>query len=299
MAKNDVASWSTIANDNTDIAGTNIAEGCPPGGINNAIRTLMAQIKAGIGVTFGGTATANTWTATQTFRGTSQAIILRPPGPADLSIIRFQDDTGAPVGYFGLDSRNPNNLTFRRNTPGNIDIYSGPDGTVQVTAERINVPDTYWGTFSPTGQTAGKYLYTGGGIANLRSSTSVATSATHQQFANPNGYVGSVTTNGSTTSFNTSSDERLKRNFVDFDAGLILDAIDIYQYEWRAGGTVGYGPKAQELYTVFPDAVSPGSEGDNPGDETFFPWGYDASKLVPLLIREVQALRARVAALEP
>lgn len=45
MAKNSVADWSTTAGNNTDIAGINIAEGCAPSGINNAIRTVMAQVK--------------------------------------------------------------------------------------------------------------------------------------------------------------------------------------------------------------------------------------------------------------
>jgi hypothetical protein len=45
MAKNKVSEWSATASNNTDIAGINIAEGCAPSGINNAIRELMAQVK--------------------------------------------------------------------------------------------------------------------------------------------------------------------------------------------------------------------------------------------------------------
>lgn len=45
MAKNSVADWSTTAANNTDVGGVNIGEGCPPSGINNAIRTVMAQVK--------------------------------------------------------------------------------------------------------------------------------------------------------------------------------------------------------------------------------------------------------------
>jgi hypothetical protein len=45
MAKNKVSEWDTSASNNTDIAGINIAEGCAPSGINNAIREVMAQIK--------------------------------------------------------------------------------------------------------------------------------------------------------------------------------------------------------------------------------------------------------------
>jgi len=45
MAKNKVSEYSSTAANNTDIGGINIAEGCAPSGINNAIRELMAQIK--------------------------------------------------------------------------------------------------------------------------------------------------------------------------------------------------------------------------------------------------------------
>ena len=45
MPKNKVSEWSPTASNNTDIGGINIAEGCAPSGINNAIRELMAQVK--------------------------------------------------------------------------------------------------------------------------------------------------------------------------------------------------------------------------------------------------------------
>ena len=45
MAKNKISEYSSIAANNTDISGINIAEGCAPSGINNAIRQLMADLK--------------------------------------------------------------------------------------------------------------------------------------------------------------------------------------------------------------------------------------------------------------
>jgi len=45
MAKNKISEWSATASNNTDIGGIDIAEGCAPSGINNAIRELMAQVK--------------------------------------------------------------------------------------------------------------------------------------------------------------------------------------------------------------------------------------------------------------
>lgn len=45
MAKNKISEWSAVAANNTDVGGIDIAEGCAPSGINNAIREMMAQIK--------------------------------------------------------------------------------------------------------------------------------------------------------------------------------------------------------------------------------------------------------------
>lgn len=41
-----VSDYKTDPNENTTISGINIAEGCAPSGINNAIRQLMADVKA-------------------------------------------------------------------------------------------------------------------------------------------------------------------------------------------------------------------------------------------------------------
>jgi microcystin-dependent protein len=45
MAKNKISEWSSTPANNTDVGGIDIAEGCAPSGINNAIREVMAQIK--------------------------------------------------------------------------------------------------------------------------------------------------------------------------------------------------------------------------------------------------------------
>jgi hypothetical protein len=115
-------------------------------------------------------------------------------------------------------------------------------------------------------------------------------------FYNANGQIGTITTSGSATAYNTSSDQRLKKNFrVPPAAGSRIDQIKIHEYDWKGGG-VGVVPLAQELYDVFPETVTPG-EGE-PGEPGFRPWGWDASKLVPYLVLEIQSLRARVLALE-
>lgn len=45
MAKNKVSEYSATAANNTDVANINIAEGCSPANVNNAIRGMMAHLK--------------------------------------------------------------------------------------------------------------------------------------------------------------------------------------------------------------------------------------------------------------
>lgn len=45
MAKNKISEWSSTPANNTDVGGINIAEGCAPSNLNNAIREVMAQVK--------------------------------------------------------------------------------------------------------------------------------------------------------------------------------------------------------------------------------------------------------------
>ena len=112
-------------------------------------------------------------------------------------------------------------------------------------------------------------------------------------FRNGNGAVGTIQTSGSSTAYNTSSDQRLKDNIVDApSASDDIDAIQVRSFDWKADGEhQKYGMIAQELQTVAPEAVS----GDADSEDMM---GVDYSKLVPMLVKEIQSLRNRVAQLE-
>jgi len=113
------------------------------------------------------------------------------------------------------------------------------------------------------------------------------------KFRNGNGEAGSISVFANSVTYNTSSDQRLKQNIADADdAGSKIDAIQVKQFDWKADGEhQDYGMIAQELQTVAPEAVS----GDADSEEMM---GVDYSKLVPMLIKEIQSLRQRVASLE-
>ena len=102
---------------------------------------------------------------------------------------------------------------------------------------------------------------------------------------------------GMHTHIQLGGDERLKENIEDAaDPGAVIDAIQIRQFDWIATGEhQDYGVVAQELEQVYPPAVPEATVGPD-GEEMYR--GVDYSKLVPLLVKEVQLLRARVAQLE-
>ena len=116
-----------------------------------------------------------------------------------------------------------------------------------------------------------------------------------QEFWRSGSVVGSISVTTTATAYNTSSDRRLKDNIAPAaDAGSVIDAIEIVKHDWKAGGNTRYGVIAQDLHAVAPEAVKVGDDNEEVSD----PWGVDYSKLVPMLIKEVQSLRKRVAELE-
>lgn len=97
---------------------------------------------------------------------------------------------------------------------------------------------------------------------------------------------------GGLVAYNTTSDARRKNNIVDApSASALIDKIRIRSFDWKDSGThLDYWVVAQELNEVVPMAVTVGSKDRD--------WAVDTSKLVPMLIKEVQDLRKRVADLE-
>ena len=129
---------------------------------------------------------------------------------------------------------------------------------------------------------------------------------THHAFYNGNGFVGDIQTSGSSTSFNTSSDYRLKENVVDLD-GAITRVKQLqprrFNFITDAETTVD-GFIAHEAQTVVPEAVT-GTHNEVDDDGNAVMQGIDQSKLVPLLtaalqeaIAKIETLETKVAALE-
>jgi hypothetical protein len=129
----------------------------------------------------------------------------------------------------------------------------------------------------------------------LRNTSATATGVFVSFENSSGGGNGSISqTNSTTIAYNTSSDRRLKTNIVSAsDAGSDIDAINVVSHGWVSNDdTVKYGVIAQELFNVAPQAVRKGDDGA----EVTETWGVDYSKLVPMLVKEIQSLRQRLSA---
>ena len=123
--------------------------------------------------------------------------------------------------------------------------------------------------------------------------------------------VGSISTNGSSTTYNTSSDYRLKENVeYTFDATTEVKKLKPCKFNFIGTSETIEGFVAHELSEVVPLAVTGtkdatkeedvfDDEGVKTGTKTVPDYqGIDQSKLVPLLVKTIQELEARITALE-
>ena len=111
---------------------------------------------------------------------------------------------------------------------------------------------------------------------------------------------GSIETDGSNTSFNTSSDYRLKENVTyTWDATTRLKQLKPARFDWIGNSEAGTqdGFLAHEVSSVVPFAVS-GEKDAVDENGNINPQSIDHSKLVSLLVKTIQELEDRITALE-
>jgi len=103
-----------------------------------------------------------------------------------------------------------------------------------------------------------------------------------------------INADANTTTYNTSSDARLKVEIENFDALSLVSDMNPVKYERESNlGVKEYGFIAQELHSIFPQAVTVGGE-----DPYVEPWQVDYSKLTGVLVKAIQELKAEIDALK-
>jgi hypothetical protein len=223
--------------------------------------------------------------------------------------------TSSPSALLHLESAGPSiKLVDNDNNPDyEIKNGNGSFRIIDTTAgsDRINIDasgNLLVGCAGlPSGGGGGAGFETGqsGGRTILQLGTTVTTSENVAVFYNPNGSIGSINLSGSATSYNTSSDYRLKTDAQPMTgASARVQALNPVNFEWIADGTRVDGFLAHEAQVVVPEAVTGEKDAvDADGNPEY--QGIDQSKLVPLLtaalqeaLDEITDLKARVATLE-
>jgi len=190
--------------------------------------------------------------------------------------------SGGAAGDFGITSRS-----------GSLILGTSSTERARIdTSGRLLV-----GTTAPQTETAALIVRGASGIRGSAIFEVQNTTGSFTQcfFINPNGVVGSITTDGSATAYNTSSDYRLKENVTPMQNALAtVAALKPVTYTWKADGSNGQGFIAHELQAVVPDCVTGEKDAvDAEGKPKY--QGVDTSFLVATLVSALQEQQAMIA----
>ncbi len=179
-----------------------------------------------------------------------------------------------------VQTRTNHPIAFVTNNGERMRITSGGivcvNSTTPNAAERLNI------SFDRT---------TNQGMCINNTSSTAPSNASFIEFRYVGSPVGSIGSNGSTTSYNTTSDYRLKEDLKEVKGLDKVLAINIYDYKWKNSDLRMDGVLAHELQEVLPYAVS----GEKDGEQM---QGVDYSKIVPILVKSIQELESRIKQLE-
>jgi hypothetical protein len=188
-------------------------------------------------------------------------------------------NTSGTSGVIGIDAS-----TIAINTASSERMRIESDGGVRINNTSNATFSAQLNTQFTTGVQCGMYLK----VTNTRASQ------TMMIFGNTNNdAVGSIATNGAGTSYNTSSDYRLKQDIAPMTGALAKVALlKPCTYKWKFDGSDGEGFIAHELAEVCPHAVTGEKDAVNK-DGNPIHQGIDTSFLVATLTAAIQELNAK------
>jgi len=153
-------------------------------------------------------------------------------------------------------------------------------------------------TAEPSASVSGVKITNPGTVARSRWSCGAITTTNNMiAFCNGNGDVGTISVNGSATTYATSSDYRLKNSIAPMTGALAKVALlKPVTYKWKVDGSDGQGFIAHELQEVVEGCVT-GEKDAVDADGNPVHQGIDTSFLVATLTAAIQEQQALITAL--
>ena len=152
-------------------------------------------------------------------------------------------------------------------------------------------------TTTPSASVAGVQMCNPAGTACKLSAGSATGFVSYLEIINGNGLIGSISGSGSLTSYNVTSDYRLKENIAPMTGALAKVAqLKPVTYKWKSNGSDGQGFIAHELAEVVPDCVTGEKDAvDEDGKPQY--QAMDTSHLVATLVSAIQEQQALIESL--
>jgi len=265
--------------------------------ITNAGNTLLSGTAARIQGDFSNATLANRTAFQDKTTNAVTGVIVLPNGTATQAVHTvFNNSNPASAGYFGIGISSTLATLTSANTGAGTAlpmVFAVGAGAPEV-ARFDTSGNFYVGMTTYLGSgCAFEKLANGGRLFVGRTNNDTVAEWNHSGIR-----VGSVSITGSSTTYNTSSDYRLKENVQSMTGALAkVQALNPVTFTWKRTGEQGQGFIAHELQAVIPTAVT-GDKDSVYEDGTPRYQGVDASYVVATLVAAVKELSARVAALE-
>jgi len=190
------------------------------------------------------------------------------------SALSFSDEDDADVGRISY-VHSDNSLRITVNTAEAMRIDSGGNAlfnrTGQIGTHRMSVN-----------------FASGSSEKGMGINSSDAGATTHMTFLVEASAKGSISTDGSTTTYNTSSDARLKDVTGEARGLEVVNKLNPVSYNWKETGISDEGLIAQELEGIVPNAIVQDDDGY---------YQMDYSKLVTHLVKAVQEQQEQIESL--
>ena len=191
-----------------------------------------------------------------------------------------------------------NNYTLLQDTDGTTHLNAKSTKSINFRSNNSTIASVYSSGMKVHGKTLTVDFTPGSGTPIL-CKRHISHIARQIEFANPYGPVGSIKTNGWNTSYNTSSDYRVKENVLPLTGAIArVQQLKPKRFSFIGDDDTAFdGFLAHEAASVVPEAVS-GDKDEVDEDGMPVYQGIDHSKMVALLTGALQEAIGRIEALE-